>query len=99
MRRAADGLLTPGGSEAMRIQLAVAAEVARASVGGGGEGGGGSGARSRRLQRENDADAGGSTCHGHGGTPLVNPVCIPVLTHWAGENTRDVLWNVDLPTL
>ena len=40
VQRAAAGLLTPGASEAMRIKLDVAAEVARTSGGGGGGGGG-----------------------------------------------------------
>ena len=51
MRHAAAGLLTPGGSEDVRIQLEVAAKVARASGGGSSGGGGKDGARGLRLQR------------------------------------------------
>ena len=99
MRRAEAGILTPGGSEAMCIQLAVAEEVAQ-TRGGGGSGFGGRGrVHSFRLQRDNDTDAGGGTCHVREGTPHANPVCIPIMTLRAGDNTRDVLRNVALPNL
>ena len=99
MRRAAAGLLTPGGSEGVRIQLAVAAKVARASGVGGSGGGGSGGVRSCRLQCDKNADAGEGTRPSCKGTPLANSTCIPVLTLWAEENMQDVLRNVALPTL
>ena len=99
MRHAAAGLPTPVGSELMRIQLSVAEEVAQTSGGGGGGGGGRGGGCGRHLQRDNDADADSSTRHGCKGAPISNPVCIPILTLWAGDNMQDVLRNVDLPTL
>ena len=78
MRHAADGLPTPGGSKAIRIQLEVAVEAAIARGGGGsggGDGGGdGGGAHGCSLQRDNNADAGGGTRHGHKGTLLAKPV-------------------------
>ena len=73
MRHAANGLPTPGGSKAIRIQLEVAAEVARASGGGVSGGGGVGGLFGHRLQCNDDADAGGGTCHSREDTPLENP--------------------------
>ena len=85
VRRAAAGLPTPGGSEALHIQFSVASEVVQTSGGGGGGGGGRGGGRSRRLQRDNSADAGSGTRHGRKGALIANPVCIPVLTLRAGR--------------
>ena len=91
MRRAEAGLLTPVGSKAMRIQLAVAGEVAQTSGDRGGGVDGGGRVRGLRLQRNDNADAGGGTRHGRKGAPIANPICIPVLNLWAGENMWDVL--------
>ena len=99
MWRQEAGILTPSGSEAMRIQLAVAAEVAKTSGFSSSRCGGGGRVHSFLLQHDNNADAGGSTCHVREGTPHANPVCIPILTLRAGDNTRDVLRNVALPNL
>ena len=103
MRRVEAGLPTPGGSEAIIIQLALAAELKRAGRGGvnGGGGGGGvvGGERGRRLQRTNNADAGSGTCQVRKGTLLTNLARISVLNLSVGENTRDFLRNVALPTL
>ena len=76
VRHTADGIPTPGGSEAMRIKLAVAAEVARDSGGGSSGGGGGGDVHGYQIQCDDNADAGGSTRHGHKGIPLTNPTCI-----------------------
>ena len=99
MRRMAAGILAPCVSKAMRIQLAMATEVAQTSGGGVGGGGSVSGGCGCGLQRDGDADIGGGTHHGRKGTPIANNVCIPVLTLRLGENMRDVLRNMSLPTL
>ena len=99
MWRQEAGILTPSGSEAMRIQLAVAAEVAKTSGFGSSRCGGGGRVHSFLLQHDNNADAGGSTCHVREGTPHANPVCTPILTLRAGDNTRNFLRNLVLQTL
>ena len=99
MRRMVASILAPGVSKAMRIQLAMATEVAQTSGGGVGGGGSVSGGCGCGLQRDGDADIGGGTHHGRKGTPIANNVCIPVLTLRVGENIRDVLRNMSLPTL
>ena len=81
------------------IQLALAAEVARAGGSGGSGGGGRGGVCGHRLQRNDDADAGGGTRHSCKGALLANPACILVLTLQAGKNTLYFLWNVDLLNL
>ena len=44
-------------------------------------------------------EASGVACQSREGTPLTNPARISVLTLRSGENTRDFLRNVALPTL
>ena len=103
IRRVAAGLPTPGSLESHHIGMAVAAETKRA--GGRGSNGGGdrghsegnSNARSDLPARPMEAS--GVARQSCEGTPLTNPARISVLTIRAGDNTRDVLRNVALPTL
>ena len=83
--------------------MAVAAEMKRAG-GCGGNGGGGRGHTGGNPCVRSDLPAGpveasGVACQSREGTPLTNPARISVLPLRADDNTRDVLSNVDLPTL
>ena len=52
-----------------------------------------------RDQTTKNADASSVARQGREGTPLTNPAHVSVLTFQAGENMRNVLWNVALLTL
>ena len=99
----AAGLPTPGRSEAHRIHLAVAEDTKRAG-GKGGHGAGGRGgnegySHARHDQPIKTTEDSSVSRQGQEGTPLTKPARISVLTLQSGENTCDVLRNVDLPSL
>ena len=103
IRRVAAGLPTPGSLESHRIEMAVAAEMKRAGgrgsngVGGTGNSGGNFNARYDLPDRPGEASS--IARQSREGTPLTNPDRISVLTFRSGDNTLDVLRNVDLPSL
>ena len=71
----------------------------RGGNGGSGRGHTGGKPRARSDLPARPVEASGVVCQIREGTPLTNPARISVLTLRAGENTRDVLSNMALPTL
>ena len=71
----------------------------RGSNGGSGRGHTGGNLRARSHLPARPVESSDVVLQSREGTPLTNPARVSVLTLRAGENTRDVLRNVDLPNL